>query len=151
MPNKRLMIRTITFLLFIAPLGAASTTIAAEVSTDAKHPLNINDMLAYEESDMHSEHQGGHGGTASGDDSKHHMHHGKCNMMSKADSNKDGKISKEEFLKYHEAKFEKKDLNNDGFIDEDEMHKMMKKHMHGHGHDHGKKEMDDKAHGDKQE
>ena len=126
MSNKRKMIATITILLFTATFGV-TTTIAAD--------------------DTHAEHQHGH----DGDGGKHHMPHGKCNMMSKADSDKDGKISKEEFLKHHEAKFEKKDLNNDGFIDEDEMHKMMKKHMHGHGHDHGKKEMDDKAHGDKQE
>ena len=91
---------------------------------------------------------------AADDGGKHHMSHGKCNMMSKVDSDKDGKISKEEFLKHHEAMFDKKDLNNDGFIDEDEMGKMMKKHMHGHeqgGHDHEKEEMGDKAHGDKQE
>lgn len=82
--------------------------------------------------------------THKGDSGKHHMSHGKCNMMSKVDSNKDGKISKEEFLKYQEAKFEKKDLNKDGFIDKDEMDKMMKKHMHGHDQ---KNEMDDKTHG----
>jgi len=124
MSNKRKTIATITILLFTATFGA-TTTIAAD--------------------NTHAEHQHGHDG------GKHHMSHGKCNMMSKADSDKDGKISKEEFLKHHEAKFDKKDLNNDGFIDEDEMHKMMEKHMHGHGHDHGKKEVGDKAHGDKQE
>ena len=146
------MITTITILLFTATFGAASKTIAAERSLN-----NNNYMLAYAESDTHAEHQRGHdgdGGMKSGDGSEHHMPHGKCcNMMSKADSDKDGKISKEEFLKHHEAKFEKKDLNNDGFIDKDEMHKMMKKHMHGHGHghDHGKKETGDKAHGDMQE
>ena len=120
------MIATITILLFTSAFGA-STAIAAD--------------------DAHAEHQHDH----DGDSGKHQMSHGKCHMMSKADSDNDGKISKEEFLKHHEAMFDKKDLNNDGFIDEDEMHKMMKKHMHGHGHDHGKKEMDDKAHGDKQE
>lgn len=131
MSNKRKMIATITILLFTATFGA-TTTIAAD--------------------DTHAEHQHGD----DGDGGKHHMSHGKCNMMSKVDSDKDGKISKEEFLKHHEAMFDKKDLNNDGFIDEDEMHKMMKKHMHGHGHeqgghDHKKEEMGDKAHGDKQE
>ena len=130
MTNKRKIIATtITILLFTATFGA-STAIAT--------------------GDTHAEHQ------HDGDGGKHDMSHGKCNMMSKVDSDNDGKISKEEFLKHHEAMFDKKDSNNDGFIDEDEMHKMMKKHMHGHGHDHGghdhgKKEMGDKAHGDKQE
>lgn len=114
------MIATITVLFFTAAFGA-STTIAAD--------------------DTHAEHQHDN----KGDSGKHHMSHGKCNMMSKVDSNKDGKISKEEFLKYQEAKFEKKDLNKDGFIDKDEMDKMMKKHMHGHGHK--KNKMDDKTHG----
>jgi hypothetical protein len=65
-----------------------------------------------------------------------HQHHGhQCHdKMSAVDLNKDSKISKEEFMKHHEAMFDKKDTNKDGFLDESEMHKMMD-HMHQHKHD----------------
>ena len=35
-------------------------------------------------------------------------------------------------MKHHEAMFDKKDVNKDGFIDREEMHRMMD-HMHKHG------------------
>lgn len=60
---------------------------------------------------------------------------GKCGGMNKAaenkcgaammDTNKDGKVSKEEFMKAHEAMFGKLDVNKDGLIDKTEMGKMM--------------------------
>jgi uncharacterized low-complexity protein len=45
---------------------------------------------------------------------------GKCGpaMM---DANKDGKVSKDEFMKGHEAMFAKKDTNKDGVLSGDEM------------------------------
>ena len=49
---------------------------------------------------------------------------GKCGMAM-MDANKDGKVSKEEFIKGHEAKFGMMDANKDGFIDKTEMGKMM--------------------------
>lgn len=71
----------------------------------------------------------GHGDMKSGD---HHGH--QCpHKMSSADQNKDGKISKEEFIKHHEAMFDKKDTNKDGFLDDTEMHGM-KDHAHKHDH-----------------
>lgn len=36
-------------------------------------------------------------------------------------------------MKHHEAMFDKKDANKDGFIDQSEMHRMMD-HMHKQGH-----------------
>jgi uncharacterized low-complexity protein len=41
------------------------------------------------------------------------------------DANKDGKVSKEEFTKGHEAMFDTMDTNKDGFLDQAEMGKMM--------------------------
>ena len=38
-----------------------------------------------------------------------------------ADLNKDGKVSKEEFTKHHDAMFEHMDTNKDGFIERSEM------------------------------
>ncbi len=67
----------------------------------------------------------------------HHCPH----KMSSADQNKDGKISKEEFMKHHEAMFDKKDTNKDGLLDDTEI-----RHMHKHKHDQHKE--DGHAHGD---
>jgi uncharacterized low-complexity protein len=60
---------------------------------------------------------------------------GKCGGMNKAtenkcgaammDANKDGNVSKDEFMKAHEAKFATMDANKDGSIDKAEMDKMM--------------------------
>lgn len=50
---------------------------------------------------------------------------GKCGMAM-ADTNKDGKVSKDEALKHHESMFAMMDANKDGFIDKDEMAKGMK-------------------------
>ncbi|MBA4142552.1 MAG: hypothetical protein H0X43_05990 [Nitrosospira sp.] len=44
---------------------------------------------------------------------------GKCGM-SAADANKDGKVTKEEFIKHHEAIFDKIDANKDGVVDKAE-------------------------------
>ncbi len=141
MSNKTSVIATIAVLVFAAESGAVSAASAANVSTTVEHSSNNSAIkLAYGASETDAKSKQGHNGDSGKD-------HGKCgNMMSKIDSDEDGKISKKEFLKYHEEKFKKKDLNNDGFIDEDEMQKMMEKHKHKHGY-HGKKEMGDKAHG----
>ena len=60
---------------------------------------------------------------------------GKCGAMNKATENKcgaammdadnDGNVSKDEFIKAHEAKFANMDANKDGLIDKTEMGKLM--------------------------
>lgn len=87
---------------FAAALAAAPITSAAE-NPFAMQPLDKGYMLA----------QAGKMGEGKGDKN--------C----KADADQDGKVSKEEFIKHHEAMFDMKDTNKDGFIDKDEMAKMM--------------------------
>lgn len=62
-------------------------------------------------------------------EAKPKMEEGKCGEgkcgMAMADSNKDGKMSKEEAATHHEHMFAMMDANKDGFIDKDEMAKMM--------------------------
>ncbi len=41
-----------------------------------------------------------------------------------ADSNKDGKVTKEEWTKHHDVMFEKMDVNKDGVIEKSEIEKM---------------------------
>ena len=72
----------------------------------------------------------GHGNSTSGHGHDQHDGH-QCEHMVAVDANKDGKISKDEFMKHHEQMFDKKDINKDGFIDKEEMHRMMGK-MHQH-------------------
>ena len=139
MSNRISVIATVAVLLFAAKSGAVSAASPGNgFATVERSSDNSTVMLAYGASETDTKNKQGHGGDSGKD-------HGKCgNMMSKMDSDKDGKISKKEFLEYHEEKFKKKDLNNDGFIDADEIQKLMEKHKHDY---HGKKEMGDKAHG----
>jgi len=51
--------------------------------------------------------------------------------MAMADTNKDGKVSQEEFNAHHAAKFTMMDSDKDGFIDKAEMAKGMEA-MKGH-------------------
>ena len=146
--SKRIVVASTSLLIFVM-FSTTTMTSVADALPAAAQSLNNNHILAYaDKSD--ADKKDAHGKHHADDDNKHH---GKCSMMSNLDTDKDGKISKREFIKHHKAKFDKKDLNNDGFIDKEEMRAMMKKHKHGHGHDHGhdKKEMNHKAHEDKQE
>ena len=73
----------------------------------------------------------------------HDDNHDQCKhcekKIAKMDTDGDGKISRREFMKFHGDKFDKHDLNNDRFLDADEIHYMMEdmhKKMHGDNHDH---------------
>lgn len=125
MLHKRDMIAIVAGTVFLFTFGA-TTVSAADATKDSGH-----------------QHQSGQ--ASSQGDMKADDHHGhQCqHMMSSVDLNKDGKISKEEFMKHHEAKFDKKDTNKDGFLDETEMHGMM-----DHMHKHNQQKDGDHAHGD---
>ncbi len=96
---------------------STTTVLAADAAKDSGH-----------------QHQSGQSAShGDGKSSDHHSH--QCgHMMSSVDQNKDGKVSKEEFMKHHEAMFDKKDTNKDGVLDNTEMHCMMMDHMHKHDH-----------------
>jgi Ca2+-binding EF-hand superfamily protein len=113
MLHKRHLISVAIGAIFLLTLGATSVS-AADAAKDDGH-----------------QHQSGQ--AAGHGEKKSDNHHGhQCyDKMSAVDLNKDGKISKEEFMKHHEAMFDKKDANKDGFVDESEMHKMMD-HMYKH-------------------
>ena len=64
----------------------------------------------------------------------HEMHD---KMLDRLDTNKDGKVSKDEFLRPKEERFAKFDTNKDGFLDSTEMQavkdKMEQMREHGFG------------------
>lgn len=117
-PRKNLVVMTIGTALVLA-LSTASV-FAADAAKENGHQHQ-------------SKQSSGHG---DGKSDEHHNH--QCeHMMSSVDQDKDGKISKAEFMKHHEALFDKKDANKDGFLDDTEMHQMMMQHMDKHDHQKG--------------
>ncbi|MBW2194965.1 MAG: EF-hand domain-containing protein, partial [Deltaproteobacteria bacterium] len=49
--------------------------------------------------------------------------------LNRMDANKDGKISHDEFMAPHEKRFKEDDINNDGFLNKDELRKAWTEHM----------------------
>ncbi len=111
MSSKKTLISVAVGTAFAATLGAAPVAFAAE-NPFAMKSLDKGYMVA-------SNHDAKAKKMKEAKDGE-----GKCGM-SMADTNKDGKVSKEEFTAQHNAMFEKMDTNKDGFIDKDEMAKMM--------------------------
>ena len=67
-----------------------------------------------------------------GEGMKKSMEEGKCGM-SRMDANGDGNITREEFMKGHEGKFDSMDANGDGMIDSNEQAAHMKEGKCGAG------------------
>lgn len=112
MSNKKTLISTAVGTAFAAALGTAPVASAAD-NPFAMHALDKGYMLA----------QAGK------------MDEGKCGAMKAGaaentcgaammDTNKDGKVSKEEFMKAHENLFDTMDANKDGVLDKSEIGKM---------------------------
>ena len=112
---KRNLISAAIGAVFLFTLST-TTTLAADATKENQH-----------------QHQHQAAKSSAKDSADHQMH--QCDhKMSSVDVDKDGKISKDEFIKHHEQMFEKMDANKDGFLDESETHHMMgQKHMHDHG------------------
>lgn len=107
MRNKKTMISLAVGSAFAATLGTVTSASAAD------SPFNVQSLekgivLAY--ADKVDPNKYG-GGAKSGE--------GRCGM-SMVDTNKDGKVTKQEFLKHHEAIFDRMDTNKDGAVDQPE-------------------------------
>jgi len=103
--------KTITYIalspIFAIALSSASLSFAAD-STFTSQSKNMEGlMLAY--ADLAETNKSG--GAKSG---------GGGYGLSLMDKNKDNKVSKEEFIKYNEAIFDKVDANHDGSVDKNE-------------------------------
>lgn len=106
MHDKKTMISLAVSSAFAATLCAVPIASAAE-SPFAAQSIDKGYMLAYADKVDPNK----YGGAKSGE--------GKCGM-SMVDINKDGKVTKEEFLKHHEAIFDRIDANKDGAVDQPE-------------------------------
>jgi uncharacterized low-complexity protein len=106
MRNKKTMISLAVGSVVAATLSAVPVISAADSPFAAKS-LDKGYVLAYADKVDPSK----YGGAKSGE--------GRCGM-SIVDANKDGKVTKEEFLKHHEAIFDRIDANKDGAVDQPE-------------------------------
>ncbi|SEA08311.1 EF-hand domain-containing protein [Nitrosospira multiformis] len=146
MPSKKSIISLALGSAFAATLGTASVASAAD-NPFAAQSLQKGFMVA----DSHYDNKGGYGDTggygdrkdgygdtggygdrkdAYGGDKKYGE--GRCGM-SMADTDNDGRVSREEHARHAEMMFNKMDTNKDGYIDKDEASAMRKKYR-GHGH-----------------
>ena len=117
MPSKKSIISLAIGSAVAVTLGTVSIASANE-SPFATQSLNKGYMVA----EYHDKKDGdGYGNKKSGE--------GRCGM-SMADTDKDGRVSKEEHARHCQMMFDKMDANKDGYIDKDEASKMRK--MHGH-------------------
>jgi len=103
---------------------AVTLGIAPVVASAAENPFNMQPMekgYMVADAEKYGDKKAGEGKYGEG----------RCGTAM-ADTNKDGKITKEEWSKYHDAMFEKMDANKDGVVDKDEMDKMKaeKRKMH---------------------
>ena len=109
------MSKNIRTLSWLAVAGILAST--AFITTSINAEESVFDKLQ-----MAEHHGGNHEG-------KKYKHRHK-NMMKKMDTDGDGKVSRDEFMKHAEDKFARKDANGDGFISEEE-HNQCHRHKKG--------------------
>ena len=116
--SKKTMIATAVGSAFVASMAAAPIASAAE-NPFAMQSLDKGYMVSQATKTTEGKcGQGKCGGMRTG------APEGRCDAAI-MDANKDGKISKEEFIKGHEAMFAAMDANKDGFLDKSELGNMM--------------------------
>ena len=121
MSNKKSIISIAVGSAFAATLGAAPIASAAD-NPFAIQSLDRSYMVAQGYGEMKAG-EGKCGGMKAGEDKcGAKASEGMCGVTM-ADINKDGKVSKEEWTKHHDAMFEHMDANKDGFIDKAELGK----------------------------
>jgi hypothetical protein len=112
MRNKKTVISLAVGSAFAATLGIAPVVSAAGNPSDnpfIAQTLDKGYVLAYADRVDPNKYGGGAPKTSEG----------RCGM-SMVDANKDGKVTKQEFLKHHEAIFDRMDTNKDGAVDQPE-------------------------------
>ena len=122
MSSKKTLISVAVGSAFAASIGVAPVAIAAD------NPFALQSLdKGYRVADHHEAKPKSmkEGKCGEGKCGNMKMGEGKCGMAM-ADTNKDGKVSKEEAAKHQENMFAMMDANKDGFIDKDEMSKGMK-------------------------
>ncbi len=113
MRNKKSFICFAVSSALATGLGAASVSAADDLFV--AQPLEKGYMLAYADRVDPNKYGGAKSSGYSGAKSAE----GQCGM-SRVDANKDGKVTKQEFLKHHEAIFDSIDANKDGAVDQPE-------------------------------
>ncbi|MDE2366538.1 MAG: EF-hand domain-containing protein [Betaproteobacteria bacterium] len=116
MPGKKSLMSLALGSAIVATLGTASIASAADSPFTAQ-PLNKGYMVA--DAQGYGESYGKSG-------------EGRCGM-SMADTDKDGRVSREEHARHCDMMFNKMDTNKDGYIDKDEMENWRKMHGYRHG------------------
>ncbi|MDN5753307.1 MAG: hypothetical protein L0H15_08500 [Nitrosospira sp.] len=125
MPSKKSIISLALGSVFAATLGTVPVASAGE-SPFTTQALTKGYMVA---ESHYGEKKEGYGGMK---DQDRKYGEGRCGM-SMADTDKDGRVSKEEHARHSQMMFEKMDANKDGYIDKDEANMIRKKHGYGHG------------------
>ncbi|SEK89358.1 EF-hand domain-containing protein [Nitrosovibrio tenuis] len=130
MPSKKSLMSLALGSAFAATLGTASVVSAGDTPF-AVQSLDKGYMVAqaYEKKDDYGGKSDEYGEKRGYDKSGE----GRCGM-SMADTDKDGRVSRDEHARHCEVMFDKMDTNKDGYIDKDEAAKMRKMHGHRHGH-----------------
>ena len=139
MPTNKSIISLAVGSAFAATLGTASIASANE-SPFTVQSLGKGYMVAQaqdygEKKDDYGEKREGYGEKRDGYGGKKDRE-GRCGM-SMADTDGDGRVSKEEHARHADKMFDMMDKNKDGFIDKDEAGAMRKRHGHGHGQGEG--------------
>lgn len=118
MSRKKSMICAALGSAFVSGIGMASIATAAD-NPFVTQPLERGYMVA----DAHGAAAKAGDGKCGGEGKCGSKHADKHCGAAMADENKDGKVSKEEFVKHHDGMFDHMDTNKDGFVDKDEMKK----------------------------